>query len=93
MLHHIPSLPATTLEVVLYHHERWNGSGYPKGLAGEDIPLAARVFAVVDVYDALTSERPDKKAWTHEDAAEQLRKEAGVLLDARVVAAFLQVLT
>lgn len=92
MLHHIPSLPPTTLEVVLYHQERWNGSGYPKGLAGADIPLAARVFAVVDVYDALTSERPYKHAWTHAQAAEQLRKEAGVLLDARVVETFLQVL-
>ncbi|UBV45412.1 PAS domain S-box protein (plasmid) [Deinococcus taeanensis] len=90
MLHHIPSLPPGTLEVVLYHQERWNGSGYPRGLAGTDIPLAARVFAVVDVYDALTSERPYKTAWTHQDAAAQLRREAGVLLDARVVDAFLQ---
>lgn len=90
MLEHIPSLPPTTLEVVLYHQERWNGGGYPKGLAGTDIPLAARVFAVVDVYDALTSERPYKKGWTHWEAAEQLRKEAGVLLDERVVQAFLK---
>ncbi|WP_051935503.1 PAS domain S-box protein [Deinococcus sp. YIM 77859] len=92
MLAHIPSLPPTALEIVLYHQERWNGSGYPKGLAGTDIPLAARVFAVVDVYDALTSERPYKRAWTHEAAAEQLRKEAGVLLDARVVDVFLRIL-
>ncbi|OLV18258.1 PAS domain S-box protein [Deinococcus marmoris] len=92
MLHHIPSLPPTALEVVLYHQERWNGSGYPKGLAGADIPLAARVFAVVDVYDALTSERPYKRAWTHEEAAAQLRKEAGELLDARVVETFLNTL-
>ncbi|GGO28647.1 PAS domain S-box protein [Deinococcus humi] len=90
MLHHIPSLPPATLEVVLYHQERWNGSGYPRGLIGPDIPLAARVFAVVDVYDALTSERPYKRAWTHEEAAVQLRKEAAVLLDAQVVEAFLQ---
>ncbi|UQN10755.1 HD domain-containing phosphohydrolase [Deinococcus sp. QL22] len=91
MLEHIPSLPPTTLDVVLYHQERWNGSGYPKGLAGTDIPLAARVFAVIDVYDALTSERPYKKAWTHQEAAEQLRQEAGVLLDERVVQAFLHI--
>lgn len=91
MLHHIPSLPSTTLEVVLYHQERWNGSGYPRGLAGTDIPLAARVFAVIDVYDALTSERPYKRAWTHDEAAAQLRREAGVLLDGRVVQTFLQV--
>ncbi|WP_019585996.1 PAS domain S-box protein [Deinococcus apachensis] len=93
MLHHIPSLPPVTLEVVLHHQERWNGSGYPGGLAGTDIPLAARVFAVVDVYDALTSERPYKKAWTPEEAAEQLRKESGVLLDERIVDVFLRILT
>ncbi|ACO47690.1 putative metal dependent phosphohydrolase (plasmid) [Deinococcus deserti VCD115] len=92
MLHHIPSLPPATLDVVLYHQERWNGSGYPCGLAGTQIPLAARVFAVVDVYDALTSERPYKAAWPHEEAAMQLRKEAGVKLDAGVVQTFLTVL-
>ncbi|WP_181391921.1 HD domain-containing phosphohydrolase [Deinococcus irradiatisoli] len=92
MLHHIPSLPPITLEVVLYHQERWNGSGYPKGLSGSDIPLAARVFAVVDVYDALTSARPYKQAWTPAQAAEQLRREAGVLLDERVVQRFLDLL-
>ncbi|MGY2896381.1 PAS domain S-box protein [Deinococcus sp. UYEF24] len=89
MLHHIPSLPPSSLEVVLYHQERWNGSGYPIGLSGTQIPLAARVFAVVDVYDALTSERPYKPAWTHHEAALQLQAEAGNLLDARVVKAFL----
>ena len=88
MLHHIPSLPASTLDVVLYHQERWDGSGYPKGLIGTEIPLAARVFAVVDVYDALTSERPYKKAWSHEAATAQLQREAGVLLDADVVQTF-----
>ena len=93
MLKHIPSLPPATLEVVLHHQERWNGSGYPKGLAGPDIPLAARVFAVVDVFDALTSERPYKKAWSHEEAVRQLRLEAGVLLDARVVEAFIHLLS
>ncbi|MFC4638324.1 PAS domain S-box protein [Deinococcus hohokamensis] len=92
MLHHIPSLPPVTLEVVLHHQERWNGSGYPLGLSGAEIPLAARVFAVVDVYDALTSERPYKPAWTHEAATEQLRREAGMLLDDRVVTAFLALL-
>ncbi|ADV68066.1 PAS domain S-box protein [Deinococcus maricopensis] len=89
MLEHIPSLPATTLDVVLYHQERWNGSGYPTARAGHDIPLAARIFAVVDVYDALTSERPYKHAWTHEAATEQLRADAGVLLDPQIVEAFL----
>ncbi len=93
MLQHIPSLPPTTLEIVLYHQERWNGSGYPQGLDGASIPLAARVFAVVDVYDALTSERPYKRAWTQAEAVGQLRKEAGVLLDPRVVDAFIHTLT
>ena len=88
MLHHIPSLPASTLEVVLYHQERWNGSGYPRGLQGLEIPLAARVFAVVDVYDALTSQRPYKRAWSHQEALAQLQTEAGTLLDERVVRAF-----
>jgi len=92
MLHHIPSLPAATLEVVLYHQERWNGSGYPDGLQGHQIPLAARVFAVVDVYDALTSIRPYKRAWSHQEAAEQLQAEAGVLLDDTVVRTFLSLL-
>jgi PAS domain S-box-containing protein len=89
MLHHIPSLPPATLEVVLYHQERWDGSGYPDGLQGQQIPLSARVFAVVDVYDALTSLRPYKRAWSHQEAAEQLQIEAGVLLDRMVVRTFL----
>jgi len=90
MLMHIPSLPQATLDVVLYHQERWNGSGYPKGLARHDIPLEARLFAVVDVYDALTSKRPYKSAWTHEEAAAQLHREAGILLDPEIVDAFLK---
>jgi PAS domain S-box-containing protein len=89
MLHHIPSLPPATLEVVLHHQERWNGSGYPDGLQGHQIPLSARVFAVVDVYDALISLRPYKRAWSHQEAAEQLQLEAGVLLDETVVQTFL----
>ncbi|WP_052351562.1 HD domain-containing phosphohydrolase [Deinococcus pimensis] len=92
MLSRVPSLPPATLAVVLHHHERWDGGGYPHGLAGEDIPLPARLFAVVDVYDALTSERPYKRAWTHAEAAAQLRREAGRLLDPAVVDVFLRVL-
>ena len=90
MLEHIPSLPRLTLDVVLYHQERWNGSGYPEGRLREDTPLAARVFAVVDVYDALTSERPYKHAWSHEEALHELQREAGVLLDPSVVSAFVR---
>lgn len=88
LLQHIPTVSSEALEVVLHHQERWNGSGYPLGLQGEDIPVLARVFAVVDVYDALTSERPYKRAWTHEEALVQLNREAGTLLDLGVVQAF-----
>ncbi len=61
--------------VVLYHHERWDGSGYPEGLKGEEIPLSARIVALADVYDALTSERSYRKALTHEEAVEIIREE------------------
>ncbi|GEM45544.1 HD domain-containing phosphohydrolase [Deinococcus cellulosilyticus] len=89
MLNHIPTLSRASLDVVLYHQERWNGTGYPAGLREQKIPLLARIFAVVDVYDALTSERPYKKAWSDEEALAQLKIEAGTLLDPEVVSAFL----
>ena len=79
-------LPQATRDTVLYHHERWDGHGYPHGLKGEAIPLAARVFAVCDVYDALTSTRPYKPAWSHEDALVDALSQAQ--LDPRVVTAF-----
>jgi HD-GYP domain-containing protein (c-di-GMP phosphodiesterase class II) len=56
------------MEIILYHHERWDGTGYPDGLKGEDIPLSARIVRLSDVYDALTSKRPYKKAFTHQEA-------------------------
>ncbi|ULH15178.1 HD domain-containing protein [Deinococcus sp. KNUC1210] len=68
------------------HHERWDGGGYPNGLAGESIPLPARVVAVADVFDALTSERPYKRAWTTQEALEEIERQAGHQFDARVVA-------
>jgi HD-GYP domain-containing protein (c-di-GMP phosphodiesterase class II) len=74
--------------VIRHHHERWDGSGYPDGLAGEAIPLGARVIAVADVYDALTSERPYRRALPHAVAVEHLVAEAGRTLDPGVVAAF-----
>ncbi|GAA0586714.1 DUF3369 domain-containing protein [Caenispirillum bisanense] len=74
------------------HHERWDGGGYPRGLSGEAIPLAARIVAVVDVYDALTSARPYKKPWPREDAISYLRDQEGRQFDPRVVEAFLAVL-
>ncbi|WP_093005199.1 HD domain-containing phosphohydrolase [Thermus arciformis] len=90
ILKSLPFLPQTALNVVLYHHERWDGSGYPRGLKGEEIPLEARIFAVVDVWDALVSERPYKPAWPRERAREELRAQAGKTLDPKVVEAFLR---
>ncbi len=92
ILKSLPFLPQAALHVVLYHHERWDGSGYPRGLKGEEIPLEARIFAVVDVYDALLSERPYKRAWTPEEAKKELRAQAGRSLDPEVVEAFLGLL-
>ena len=64
------------LDIVLHHHERWDGKGYPSGLAGEKIPYLARVFQLLDAYDALTHVRPYKKAMTREDALKILEAEA-----------------
>lgn len=78
-------------EVALTHHERWDGCGYPAALAGEDIPLSGRIVAVADVFDALTHQRPYKKAWTAEEAVEQIRSDAGTRYDPMVVEAFIEV--
>jgi HD-GYP domain-containing protein (c-di-GMP phosphodiesterase class II) len=80
-----------TLDITLYHHERWDGSGYPYGLAGEQIPLVARLFAVVDVFDALTSDRPYRSAWSHMQTIEYLREQSGHLFDPQVVQLFLEI--
>jgi HD-GYP domain-containing protein (c-di-GMP phosphodiesterase class II) len=74
--------------VVRHHHERWDGRGYPAGLAGEDIPLAARVFAVADALDALTTDRPYRPASSFEDARSELRAHAGTQFDPGVIEAF-----
>jgi len=79
-------------KIALSHHEHWNGNGYPNGVAGEDIPIEARIVAVVDVYDALTHERPYKKAWSDEDAIAFLQEQQGKHFDPTIVQAFLQVL-
>jgi PAS domain S-box-containing protein len=73
------------------HHERWDGAGYPAGLAGEEIPLVGRVVAVADVFDALTHDRPYKSAWPVEHALAEIRSGAGSQFDPRVVAAFLEI--
>jgi len=76
-------------EITFGHHEHWDGSGYPKGLAGEDIPLAARIVAVADVYDALASRRVYKPAFPHRQCVEMIKAEAGKHFDPAVVDAFL----
>jgi putative nucleotidyltransferase with HDIG domain len=76
--------------VIRHHHERWDGTGYPDGLAGETIPLGSRIVAVADVYDALTSTRPYRAALPHEAALEHLVGQAGGTLDEQVVAAFIE---
>ncbi|MEO5329827.1 MAG: DUF3369 domain-containing protein [Magnetococcus sp. THC-1_WYH] len=78
------------LQVALSHHERWDGTGYPSGLKGEEIPLAARIVSVVDVFDALVSARPYKKAWPVADALAEIRRGSGSHFDPTVVAAFLR---
>lgn len=80
-------LPA--LDIPLYHHEKWNGKGYPRGLKGEEIPLAARIFAIVDVWDAITSDRPYRKAWSREQALDYIQARKGIDFDPEVVAVFL----
>lgn len=75
--------------IALRHHERWDGSGYPDGLKGEEIPLAARIVAVADVFDALTSERPYKPAWTFEESVDYLKTHRGTLFDPTCVDALL----
>ncbi len=76
------------LEIPYCHHERWDGTGYPRGLKGERIPLSARIFAVVDVWDALCSDRPYRRAWSREKALEYLTENSGTHFDPAVVNAF-----
>lgn len=80
------------LNIPYCHHEKWDGTGYPNGLKGERIPVEARIFAVVDVWDALISDRPYRKAWSEEKALEYIRKESGRHFDPGVVEAFLKMI-
>lgn len=78
--------------IALTHHEKWNGSGYPAGLQGTDIHLYGRITAVADVFDALTMDRPYKKAWSIEDAVNLINEESGKHFDPSLVEIFNQVL-
>ena len=85
----VPALGGLARQVIACHHERWDGSGYPRGLRGAEIPIAARIFAVVDAFDAMTNDRPYRPALPFPDALEELCRVAGSQLDAAFVDAFL----
>jgi len=82
------SLPGA-VDCVLHHHERWDGTGYPRGLGGHEIPFEARVLAVADAYDAMTSDRPYRPALSHEEAVAEVERCAGTQFDPQVAHAFL----
>jgi putative nucleotidyltransferase with HDIG domain len=90
MLAPIPYLKPA-LNIPYFHHEKWDGTGYPLGLKGEQIPLEARIFALVDVWDALLSDRPYRNAWTPDQTIEYIRSQSGIHYDPRVVESFLDI--
>jgi HD-GYP domain-containing protein (c-di-GMP phosphodiesterase class II) len=80
------------LEICYCHHEKWDGGGYPRGLKGEEIPAEARIFAIVDVWDALTNDRPYRKAWSKDDAIRYICQQNGKHFDPDVVKAFFELM-
>jgi PAS domain S-box-containing protein len=92
MLSPIRYLKSASIDIPYCHHEKWDGTGYPRGLKGEQIPLSARIFAIVDVWDALGSDRPYRKAWPPEQILKYIQEEAGKYFDPQVVDAFLKLL-
>jgi HD-GYP domain-containing protein (c-di-GMP phosphodiesterase class II) len=80
------------LDIPYYHHERWDGSGYPCKLKKEEIPLAARIFSIVDVWDALRSDRPYRKAWPEEQVHDYIRDQVGKEFDPHIVATFMELI-
>jgi len=89
---HPSDLLTLARQVALAHHEKWDGTGYPHGLAGEDIPLVGRIVMLADVFDALTSERPYKKAWSEAAAIEEINHTSGSHFDPKLVLAFMKAL-
>ncbi len=89
---HPSSLLRMSYTIALAHHEKWDGSGYPHGLAGKNIPLEGRIVAIADVFDALTSERPYKKAWSVEDAVKLINDTSGSHFDPSLVPLFREVM-
>jgi len=88
MLHSVPNL-RKLVDIPYCHHERWDGSGYPRGLKGEEIPLAARIFTIVDVWDAIRSDRPYRPAWPESRAIDYMQAESGKQFDPRLAKLFL----
>jgi ribonuclease P protein subunit RPR2 len=88
----MPHLRGIARDVVVHHHERWDGAGYPWGLAGEAIPLAARIFAVADAFDALTSDRPYREAVSAQEALGEIERNAGTQFDPAVVQALTRIM-
>jgi putative two-component system response regulator len=93
LLKPIRYLRSAALEIPYCHHEKWNGTGYPRGLRGNEIPVAARVFSVVDVWDALTSARPYRPAWDKKMALDYIEENSGKQFDPNIVRAFLQLIS
>ncbi len=87
-----PGVLGVAYNIALNHHEKWDGSGYPAGLKGEDIPIEGRIVAIVDVFDALTSERPYKKSWSIDDAVQLLVDGKGTHFDSHLVTEFVKIL-
>jgi putative two-component system response regulator len=87
---HGPGMLALARNIALTHHEKWDGSGYPNALSGERIPLEGRIVAIADVFDALTSKRPYKDAWSEEAALDYLRKQKGQHFDPALVDLFIE---
>ncbi len=81
------------LDIPYCHHEKWDGTGYPRGIKGEEIPLAARIFAIVDVWDALLSNRPYRKTWTKKETIEYILKESGTRFDPKIVKIFIEMIS
>lgn len=90
--HHDNELLQMAYRIALSHHEKWDGTGYPRGLKGEEIPIEGRIAAIADVFDALTSTRPYKRAWPIEDAVNFLKEQSGKHFDPNLVAHFLAIL-
>ena len=91
MLQPIPYL-RDSLDIPYCHHEKWDGTGYPRGLKGEEIPLAARIFSIVDVYDALMTERPFRKGWSKEETLEFIEEQSSKYFDPQIVEVFVKLM-